>query len=275
MKEKRILEKKGGNRMKAIRHLIRFTYIEAICCVFPVMIFAALALSRYLPTEPIARYDLLLLWCILVQIALLVSRYETKEEFKLILLFHVIGLALELFKVNVGSWSYPEDAWTKVAGVPLYAGFMYASVASYVCQAFRRFHLRFTAFPPPWLAISVGSLVYLNFFTHHWIFDARWILMIIVVLVFYKSWVHFTIEQTVYRMPLVLSFLLIAFFIWIAENIVTFFKGWVYPHQEGGWAVVDLGKLSSWFLLVIITVLIIIVAKYKRQDPAVEIQQRT
>ncbi|MGX9806190.1 DUF817 domain-containing protein [Exiguobacterium acetylicum] len=261
--------------MKAIRHLIRFTYIEAICCVFPVMIFAALALSRYLPTEPIARYDLLLLWCILVQIALLVSRYETKEEFKLILLFHVIGLALELFKVNVGSWSYPEDAWTKVAGVPLYAGFMYASVASYVCQAFRRFHLRFTAFPPPWLAISVGSLVYLNFFSHHWIFDARWLLMVLVVFVFYKSWVHFTIEQTVYRMPLVLSFLLIAFFIWIAENIVTFFKGWVYPHQEGGWAVVDFGKLSSWFLLVIITVLIVIVAKYKRHDPAVEINQRT
>ncbi len=99
--------------------------------------------------------------------------------------------------------------------------------------------------------------------------------MVLVVLVFYKSWVHFTIEQTIYRMPLVLSFLLIAFFIWIAENIVTFFKGWVYPHQEGGWAVVDLGKLSSWFLLVIITVLIVIVAKYKRQDPAVEIQQRT
>ena len=261
--------------MKAIRHLIRFTYIEAICCVFPVMIFAALALSRYLPTEPVARYDLLLLWCILVQIVLLVTRYETMEEFKLILLFHVIGLALELFKVNVGSWSYPEEALTKVAGVPLYAGFMYASVASYVCQAFRRFHLRFIAFPPPWLAISVGSLVYLNFFTHHWIFDARWLLMVLVVLVFYQSWVHFTIEQTIYRMPLVLSFLLIAFFIWIAENIVTFFKGWVYPHQEGGWAVVDLGKLSSWFLLVIITVLIVIVAKYKRQDPAVEIQQRT
>ena len=261
--------------MKAIRHLIRFTYIEAVCCVFPVMIFAALALSRYLPAEPVARYDLLLLWCLLVQIVLLVTRYETLEEFKLILLFHVIGLALELFKVNVGSWSYPEQALTKVAGVPLYAGFMYASVASYVCQAFRRFHLRFTAFPPPWLAISVGSLVYLNFFTHHWIFDARWLLMVLVVLVFHKSWVHFTIEQTIYRMPLVLSFLLIAFFIWIAENIVTFFKGWVYPHQESGWEVVDLGKLSSWFLLVIITVLIVIVAKYKQRDPAVEIYQRT
>ncbi|MGA9230905.1 MAG: DUF817 domain-containing protein [Exiguobacterium oxidotolerans] len=258
--------------MRFVRHLIRFTYLEALCCVFPVAIFAALALSRYLPSEPIARYDILLLWCLFVQVALLVTRYETKEEFKLILIFHVIGLGLELFKVQVGSWSYPEDAFSKVLGVPLYAGFMYASVASYVCQAFRRLDLRFTSFPRPTLALAVGSLIYLNFFTHHWMLDLRWFLMGLVIVVFFKSWVYFRLEDTVYRLPLVLSFLLIAWFIWLAENIVTFFKGWVYPHQQEGWELVDFGKLSSWFLLVIITVLIVVVEKYRSGDSAVEVK---
>ena len=33
-------------------------------------------------------------------------------------------------------------------------------------------------------------------------------------------------------MPLVLSFVLIGFFIWIAENIATFFSAWEYPNQS-------------------------------------------
>ena len=28
--------------------------------------------------------------------------------------FHLLGLALELFKVQAGSWSYPEPAWAEV-----------------------------------------------------------------------------------------------------------------------------------------------------------------
>jgi len=39
---------------------------------------------------------------------------------------------------------------------------------------------------------------------------------------------------------------LIGFFIWLAENISTFFGVWRYPNQVGAWAVVHLGKWSSW-----------------------------
>ncbi|MNJ02095.1 hypothetical protein D3C73_1619350 [compost metagenome] len=58
-------------------------------------------------------------------------------------------------------------------------------------------------------------------------------------------------------MPLVLSFALIGFFIWIAENIATFFKAWEYPNQAGAWQLVHLGKVSSWLLLVIVSFLIV------------------
>ncbi len=54
---------------------------------------------------------------------------ETKDELKVITAFHLIGLLLEIYKVHFGSWSYPEEAYSKIFGVPLYSGFMHASVA--------------------------------------------------------------------------------------------------------------------------------------------------
>ena len=45
-------------------------------------------------------------------------------------------------------------------------------------------------------------------------------------------------------MPLPLSFVLIGFFIWLAENISTFFGVWRYPSQVGAWAVVHLGIME-------------------------------
>ncbi|MCY7743864.1 DUF817 domain-containing protein, partial [Bacillus licheniformis] len=47
---------------------------------------------------------------------------------------------------------------------------------------------------------------------------------------------------------LALSFVLIGFFIWIAENIATFFGAWTYPNQTSTWSLVHVGKVSSWLL---------------------------
>ncbi len=99
---------------------------------------------------------------------------ETRDEIKVIYLFHLIRLALELYKVNMGSWSYPEPAYTKLFGVPLYSGFMYASVASYMCQVWRRLRMDMTGWPGFMLSLLLGGAIYLNFFTHHFILDFRW-----------------------------------------------------------------------------------------------------
>jgi uncharacterized membrane protein YoaT (DUF817 family) len=108
----------------------------------------------------------------------------------------------------------------------------------------------------------LGTAIYLNFFTHHYLPDLRWWLTAAVFLVFLRTWVRYTVGGKSYRMPLTLSFLLIGVFIWIAENIATFFGAWRYPNQEEGWRLVGLGKISSWYLLVIIS--IILVAQLKR-----------
>ncbi|RTE10308.1 DUF817 domain-containing protein [Paenibacillus whitsoniae] len=245
-----------------IRELWAFTWKESLCCIFPVIIFATLALSKVLPFHGAYRYDFILIVCILAQWALVKFGWESIDEVKVIMVFHMIGLGLELFKVHMGSWAYPEAALTKWWGVPLYSGFMYSSVASYVCQAWKRLHLRFMRWPRTWLAIVISIAIYANFFTHHYVIDLRWLLIAAIVAVFYRTRVEFTVTVRRYSMPMVLSFVLIAFFIWLAENISTFFGAWKYPDQMHVWQMVHWGKMTSWFMLVIIS--IIIVAELKR-----------
>jgi uncharacterized membrane protein YoaT (DUF817 family) len=241
--------------------LLHFGLKNARACVFPVFIFAMLALSRALPL-PIARYDFLLLACLGMQALMLATGLETRDELKVITLFHLLGLGLELFKVNVsGSWSYPEAAVLKAWGVPLYSGFMYASVASYMIQAWRLFGLRFRGWPRAFLVVPLGALIYLNFFTNHFLPDVRFLLVAAVSVVFGRAWVAFTPVSTQRAMPLVVAFLLIGVFVWFAENIATYFGAWQYPDQRDGWRMVSLHKLSSWSLLVIVSMMAVVQLK--------------
>lgn len=240
-----------------IRQLFYFTHHQAMSCLFPVVIFIALATSKILNIPILHRYDFLLIVCITMQVIMYITGLESKDELKVISLFHLIGLGLELFKVHMGSWAYPEEAWTKIFGVPLYSGFMYASVASYICQAWRRFDLKLDKWPSLYASIPLAIAIYFNFFSHHYLIDFRWVLTALLFIIFSKTCVKYKVNGTIYRMPMLLSFLLIGFFIWIAENISTFLGAWKYPNQINTWQLVHLSKISSWFLLVIISIIIV------------------
>lgn len=250
-----------GNKMSMLRQLFRFGIEQALSCVFPVVIFASLALTKLIPLSLLPRYDWMLVICLLMQWWMVRSGLETRDELKVITVFHLIGLALELFKVHMGSWSYPEDGYFKLYGVPLYSGFMYASVASYLCQAWRRFDVGLVNWPPFYVVVPLAAAIYLNFFTHHYWIDIRWWLSVLVLIVFWRSRATYVVNGTRYRMPLALSFVLIGFFIWVAENIATFFGAWKYPNQTEAWSLVHLGKVSSWLLLVIVSFLIVATLK--------------
>jgi len=246
----------------SLRTLLAFGWSQALSCAFPIVIFASLGMTKLVHVPGLSRYDLLLVICLAAQAAMIWTRLETWDELKVITLFHLIGLALELFKVYMGSWSYPGEAWSKLGGVPLYSGFMYASVASYICQAWRRLGLQFHRWPNSYAAAGTALLIYANFFTHHWLPDLRWWLTALLALLFWRTTVSYTAGGRTMRMPMLLSFALIALFIWIAENISTFLGAWRYPDQELDWTMVHWSKLSSWFLLVVISILI--VAQLKR-----------
>ena len=228
-------------------------------CVFVGSFFVVLIASNYISFFGLARYDFLFLAAIAIQAVLVLLKLETKDEVKVIMLFHLIGFCLELFKTSPGiaSWSYPEDAFFKIAGVPLYSGFMYSAVGSYVSQAWKIFKLKVEHYPPYKYSVPLAVAIYLNFFTHHFIPDFRWVLAALVVLVFWRTDVYFVVVEKVRHMKLVMSFVLIGFFIWVAENISTLFGAWQYPNQEEAWHLVSLGKISSWALLVIISIIII------------------
>jgi uncharacterized membrane protein YoaT (DUF817 family) len=212
---------------------------------------------------PIPRYDALLVYCLVLTFGFWAVRLETWREVLVILAFHLVGLGLELFKVHVGAWSYPGDASTKLAGVPLFAGFMYASVGSYICQAWRRFDLRVSGYRPlP--ATLVALAIYANFFTHFWLPDLRWLLAVLLVAVLRGCRVHFTVGRQRHRMPLSVSFLLIGAFLWAAENAATFLDAWKYPNQSSVWQVVHADKLGAWALLVSLS--FVLVASIKSQE---------
>jgi uncharacterized membrane protein YoaT (DUF817 family) len=245
--------------------LIAFTYKNAASCVFPVSIFLMLAVGK-VTDLPIPRYDFLLLGCLAMQVLMLVTRLETLDELKVICVFHILGLTMELFKTHMGSWVYPEDAFTKLSTVPLYSGFMYASVASFMCQAWRRFDLRLERWPAAYGVIGLGALIYLNFFSHHYIFDLRYGLIAGVFLLFFRTKIFFTTYQRERSMPLALAFVLIGLFVWFAENIGTFLGAWIYPNQTNGWQVVDPSKITAWGLLVIVSFLIVAQLKHVKES---------
>jgi uncharacterized membrane protein YoaT (DUF817 family) len=238
-----------------VAQLSRFAWLEARCCAFAVAVFGGLALSKVVPL-PIPRYDALLIYCVLVTVAFRLLGWESTRDVLIIAGFHLLGLAFELVKVPLGSWTYPESAFTKILGVPLYSGFLYAAVGSYVVAAWRLFHLRVSGY----LAVptaSVAAAIYVNLITHHWLPDLRWPLAGLLVAVTWGAAVHFTVGGHRYRMPLALSFALIGFFLWVAENIATFFGAWAYPHQLETWRLVDPAKVGAWAMLISVTFVLV------------------
>lgn len=240
---------------------------EARACLFAAAFFGLLLVSRHIPLFGLARYDFLCLAAVGIQIVLLVSRLETMEEALVLCTFHVLGLALELFKTHpaIGSWSYPEAGFLKIGAVPLYSGFMYAAVASYMCQAWRVLRLELIGYPSYRLSVPLAAAGYLNFFTHHFLPDFRWPIIAAVFVIFRHARVRFTPWKQCRTMPLVLSFALIGFFIWLAENFCTYLGAWVYADQRGVWRVVSFQIISSWFLLTIVSFIIVANLKHARR----------
>ncbi|MDB5959316.1 MAG: hypothetical protein JWP59_610 [Massilia sp.] len=253
-----------GAVRRALAELLYFGFKNARACLFVFTFMAAVLTMPRAGLFGIARYDLLLLVAVAIQLWMLKRGLETLDELKAVCLFHVIGFALEAFKVSasVASWSYPDAALTKIAGVPLFAGFMYASVGSYMVQAWRLFDLRVRHHPSYWAATTIAILIYVNFFTHHYIGDYRWYLAAVALGLYSRTTVIYRPLDRDRQMPLLLAFVLIGFFIWLAENISTFVGVWRYPNQLGAWSLVHFSKWSSWSLLVIMTFTIVASLKH-------------
>jgi uncharacterized membrane protein YoaT (DUF817 family) len=208
------------------------------------------------PDWALARYDFLLFAAIAIQVTLLAFRLETPKEALVILVYHVVGTIMEVFKTKVGSWTYPEPSIFRIGGVPLFTGFMYAAVGSFMVRAIRLFDMRFDPYPPFWTTALLAAAIYANFFAHHYLPDIRYALFAATLALYWRTIIHFRPADRVFRMPLVVAALLTAFFLWIAENVGTLTGTWLYPGQKG-WQLVSLAKLGSWYLLLYLSFVLV------------------
>ena len=238
---------------------LSFGIKQAWACLFGgAMVFLLLATFVFYPTDgALSRYDFIFLCALAIQVCLLVSGLETLEEAKVIFVFHVVGTLMEVFKTAQGSWIYPEASVFRIGDVPLFSGFMYACVGSYIARCWRIFDFRFDRFPPLWMQGLLALAVYVNFFTHHYTVDIRLALFAATVVIYGPCVIWFRPDEKHRPMPLIVGLVLVALFIWFAENAGTFARAWTYPGQEGGWRMVSINKLGAWYLLMIISFVLV------------------
>lgn len=273
----RILARKPASGARAFfLECVVFLLKQAWACIFGAMLLLVIVVARlwYPDDALLARNDALTIAAVLIQIGMLVFRLESGRELWVIVLFHITGTAMELFKTDVGSWSYEAEGLLRIGAVPLFSGFMYAAVGSYMVRVYRLHDLRFDRYPKIWMTTVLAAAIYANFFTHHFIVDLRWVLIALIVVLWWRTSMHFRIWRVTLRAPQLLVFAGVATFIWFAENIATWAGAWLYPHQEGGWELVSPQKLVSWFLLMIISV-VMVTWVYPPKSPEAEDQQRS
>ena len=247
-----------------------FVFKQGWACLFGALLLALLLATHlfYPPDLPLARYDFLTLAALAIQIVMLALRLETQDEAKVILAFHIVGTIMEVFKTAMGSWVYPEPSFLRVGGVPLFSGFMYAAVGSYIARIWRIFGFRFTHYPRPAWCHLLAIAIYVNFFTHHWLPDVRLLLFAALAALFWRTRILFRPWRRQRWMPLLIGWLLVALFIWLAENLATFARAWTYPAQANAWAMVSPAKLGAWYLLMYISFILVAAVHQGKQREA-------
>ncbi|MEZ5686616.1 MAG: DUF817 domain-containing protein, partial [Paracoccaceae bacterium] len=272
------LERKLGDWARAhlpfaLAEFVMFVLKQGWASLFGGLLLGAILISRAIwsPDWPIPRYDALFLYALAVQAIFLWKGLETWEEARVILLFHLTGTAMEWFKVSAGSWSYPEAGLFKIMDVPLFSGFMYASVGSYIARVIRIFDMRFAPYPPLWLTFLFAIAIYVNFFAHHFLPDIRNALFILSLVIFWRTRVSFRISERHWWMPMPVSAFLASFALWIAENVGTLSGTWLYAGNSTR-HVVNWGKLGSWYLLLYVAFVTVTVVSRSALGRAPEAQ---
>ncbi len=244
-----------------IAEFLLFGFKMAWACLFAAIFLSFLIATHFfwINNQYISRYDFLFIMAIFTQCLMLYTKLESFEELKVIMAYHLIGTIMEVFKTQIGSWEYPETSLIRIGGVPLFTGFMYGTVGSFMARAIRIFDMQFENYPKKLITIFIAIAIYINFFTHHYIIDFRIAIFIIISFTYWKTQIHFRPKQRFFKMPLLLAAFLSAFFMWLAENIGTFTKTWIYPQMNNGWHLVSIQKMGAWFLLLFISFTIVMV----------------
>lgn len=248
-----------------------FIYKAAFAALFGILLLGAFALTAPMESDPIFglfRYDYLLGYALLIQALLIYLKMESWAEAKVIAVFHILAMIMEIFLTHpsIASWYYPQPAVFKIMTVPLFAGFMYSAVGSFFTRSLRLYQVSFTQLPSFANMLTLAVLSYLNFMTKFFIQDVRYLLVLWSVVIFWKTRIYFRLQHYSFKLPMLPILLLLACIIWIAENISTFYQIWLYPTQVEQWHAVGLGKIGSWYLLLLLSLVLVLKISGKRSE---------
>ncbi|EET83598.1 DUF817 family protein [Acinetobacter radioresistens] len=244
-----------------LKNILEFLYKAASAALFGILLLLAFMLTANMGSEAfygLFRYDYLLLYALIIQFCLLYLKLESWAEAKVIALFHVMAMLMEIFLTHpaIASWQYPQPAVFKILTVPLFAGFMYSAVGSFFARSLRLYQVVFTHLPGFLPMLVLALLSYINFMSKFFIPDIRYLLFFWSIALFWKTRVYFQLSYSRFELPMLPVLLILAFIIWIAENISTFYKIWLYPSQVDAWHMVGWGKLGSWYLLLLLSLVL-------------------
>ncbi|AWL29293.1 DUF817 domain-containing protein [Acinetobacter defluvii] len=257
--------------MRYLKSSIEFTFKAASAALFGILLLIAFALTAKMGSHEyysLFRYDYLLIYALLIQTCLLYLKLESWAEAKVIALFHLMAMVMEIFLTHpqIASWQYPQPAVFKIMTVPLFAGFMYSAVGSFFARSLRLYQVSFTHLPHFANMLCLAVLSYINFMSKFFVPDIRNILFAWSIFIFWKTKIRFRLQQHQFQLPMLPILILLAFIIWIAENISTFYKIWLYPSQVDAWHMVGWGKLGSWYLLLLLSLVLVLKILGNRTD---------
>ncbi len=245
----------------AFYEIFWFSSRQIFACLFGALLLLGILGTRNWDfADGVSRSDFLFLYALGLQVGLIALRLEHRGEIAVILAFHILATLMELFKTSpeIGSWKYPEEGVLfRIYQVPMFAGFLYSAVGSYIARSWRLFDFQFTNYPRFSCTVLLAVLAYLNFFTHHFFYDIRWVLIAASIILFGRCQLTFKTGRGIRKMPLLLGLFAVAFAIWIAENAGTYARAWVYPSQELEWHMVSIQKFWAWFLLMMLSFVLV------------------
>ena len=257
--------------MVYLKSLFELLYKAASAALFGILLLIAFVATASMGSHEFYgfyRYDYLLFYALIIQACLLYLKLESWAEAKVIALFHIMAMWMELFLTHpqIASWQYPQPAVFKIMTVPLFAGFMYSAVGSFFARSLRLYQVSFVNLPRFANMLSLAVLSYINFMSKFFIPDFRNILFLWSVMIFWKTKIRFELYHHHFQLPMLPILFILAFIIWIAENISTFYKIWLYPSQVDAWHMVGWGKLGSWYLLLLLSLVLVLKILGKRNS---------
>ena len=249
--------------LNLLKSSIEFSYKAASAALFGILLLLAFAFTASMGSHEfygLFRYDYLLIYALIIQACLLYLKLESWAEAKVIALFHLMAMVMEIFLTHplIASWQYPQPAVFKILTVPLFAGFMYSAVGSFFARSLRLYQVSLTGLPQFSHMLLLALLSYINFMSKFFVPDIRYALFAWSTWLFWSTKIRFCLAKHQLTLPMLPVLWLLAFIIWIAENISTFYQIWLYPSQVDAWHMVGWGKLGSWYLLLLLSLVLVL-----------------